>query len=136
MIEGQYGLNWANWKRLVKAVEDLGFQGLFRSDHFTNASGPLLDSLELWVSLTWLASLSKRLDFGPLVAPMSFRHPVIWALGGRDLDALSNGRFAVGFGARWRQREHEMFGFPLLEKTSCFDCFEVGVHVISFFSGA
>jgi hypothetical protein len=25
MIEGQNGLNWIRWQRLVKAVEELGF---------------------------------------------------------------------------------------------------------------
>ena len=38
MIEGQNGLNWPRWQRLVTAVEDLGFAGLYRSDHYTNAS--------------------------------------------------------------------------------------------------
>ena len=33
MIEGQDGLNWPRWQRLAKAVEELGFAGLYRSDH-------------------------------------------------------------------------------------------------------
>ncbi len=37
MIEGQNGLNWARWKRIVPAVEDWEFVGLYGSDHFTNA---------------------------------------------------------------------------------------------------
>lgn len=56
MIEGQDGLNWSRWQRIAQAVEDLGFVGLYRSDHYTNADSPDKDSLELWVSLTWLAS--------------------------------------------------------------------------------
>ncbi len=55
MIEGQDGINWRRWRRLARAVEDLGFSGLYRSDHFTNPTGPYLDALELWASLTWLA---------------------------------------------------------------------------------
>jgi alkanesulfonate monooxygenase SsuD/methylene tetrahydromethanopterin reductase-like flavin-dependent oxidoreductase (luciferase family) len=35
MIEGQDGLNWPRWQRIVKAAEDLGFVGVFRSDHYT-----------------------------------------------------------------------------------------------------
>src|SRR3972149_1975556 len=54
MIEGQNGLTWPRWQRIVRAVEDLGFAGLYRSDHFTNMNPPDLDSLELWVSLAWL----------------------------------------------------------------------------------
>ena len=75
MIEGQNGLNWPRWQRLVAAVEDLGFVGLYRSDHFTNSDLPDKDSLECWVSLTWQASHTKRIEFGPLVSPFSFRHP-------------------------------------------------------------
>ena len=40
MIEGQMGVNWDNWRPLVRAVEDLGFAGLYRSDHFTNPNPP------------------------------------------------------------------------------------------------
>jgi alkanesulfonate monooxygenase SsuD/methylene tetrahydromethanopterin reductase-like flavin-dependent oxidoreductase (luciferase family) len=52
MIEGQNGLNWPRWQKIVRAVEDLGFAGLYRSDHFVNTNPPDQDSLELWVSLT------------------------------------------------------------------------------------
>ena len=37
MIEGQNGLTWPRWQRLARAVEDLGFAGLYRSDHFNLA---------------------------------------------------------------------------------------------------
>ena len=69
MVEGQAGLNWTRWQRLARAVQDLGFVGLYRSDHFTNSNPPDIDSLELWVSLTWLAANTQRLQFGPLVTP-------------------------------------------------------------------
>ena len=79
MIEGQDGLTWDRWKKIVKAVEDLGFAGLFRSDHFTNANPPDKESLELWVSLTYLADHTERIRFGQLVSPVSFRHPIFLA---------------------------------------------------------
>jgi alkanesulfonate monooxygenase SsuD/methylene tetrahydromethanopterin reductase-like flavin-dependent oxidoreductase (luciferase family) len=47
MIEGQMGLNWPRWQAIAKTVEDVGFAGLYRSDHFTNPSPPDSDSLEL-----------------------------------------------------------------------------------------
>ena len=56
MIEGQDGLNWDNWQAIARTVEDSGYVGLYRSDHFTNPRGPYKDSLECWASLTWLAS--------------------------------------------------------------------------------
>ncbi len=114
MIEGQMGLNWPRWKRLVRAVETLGFVGLWRSDHFTNRTPPDMDSLELWTSLTWLADNTSRIEFGPLVTPVSFRHPVWTARMAKEVDDLSGGRLVLGVGAGWQEREHRMFGFPLL----------------------
>src|SRR5579859_3967194 len=74
-VEGQAGLTWPRWKRMVAEVEDLGFAGLFRSDHFTMPAPPDEDALELMVSLAYLADHSRRLHFGSLVAPLTFRHP-------------------------------------------------------------
>jgi F420-dependent oxidoreductase-like protein len=129
MIEGQNGLNWPRWQRIARAVEDLGFAGLYRSDHFTNANPPDLDSLELWTSLTWLASHTTRIEFGPLVTPVSFRHPVFSARMGMQVDELSGGRFTLGLGAGWQEREHTKFGFDLLELRNRFVRFREGLEV-------
>ncbi len=131
MIEGQNGLNWTRWKNVAKAVEGLGFAGLYRSDHYTNANPPDKDSLELWVSLTWLADNTDRIDFGPLVTPFSFREPTMTARIAAAVDDLSAGRLTLGLGAGWQEREHEKFGHDLLEISPRFDRFEEGLAVIS-----
>ncbi len=131
MIEGQDGLNWPRWRRIVEVVEALGFQGLFRSDHFTNANPPDKDSLELWVSLTWLADHTERIEFGPLVTPASFRHPAITARMAAAVDDLSAGRLVLGLGAGWQEREHEMFGFDLLDLEGRFQRYEEYLEVVS-----
>jgi F420-dependent oxidoreductase-like protein len=130
MIEGQNGLNWERWRRIVRAVEDLGFVGLYRSDHYTNANVPDYDSLELWVSLTWLACNTKRIEFGPLVTPVSFRHPTMTARMARDVDDLSGGRLTLGLGAGWQEREHKNYGWDLLELKERFIRFEEGLQVV------
>ncbi|MCL4560271.1 MAG: TIGR03560 family F420-dependent LLM class oxidoreductase [Chloroflexi bacterium] len=131
MIEGQNGLNWPRWKRIVAAVEDLGFAGLFRSDHVTNGSPPDLDSLELWVSLSWLADHTRRIHFGPLVSPVSFRHPVHTARMAAAVDDLSNGRLILGMGAGWNVREHRNFGWELLDLDQRFLRFQEGLDVVT-----
>ena len=131
MIEGQDGLTWSRWQRIARAVEDLGFAGLHRSDHYTNASPPDKASLELWVSLTWLASHTERIDFGPLVSPASFRHPSITARMAAAVDDLSGGRLILGLGAGWQQREHRMFGLDLLDVPARFDRFEEYLEVVT-----
>jgi F420-dependent oxidoreductase-like protein len=131
MIEGQDGLNWPRWQRIVEVVEALGFQGLFRSDHFTNANPPDKDSLELWVSLTWLADHTERIEFGPLVTPASFRHPAITARMAAAVDDLSAGRLVLGLGAGWQEREHKIFGFDLLDLEGRFQRYEEYLEVVS-----
>ncbi len=131
MLEGQNGLNWPRWQKIAAAVEGLGFAGLYRSDHFTNASGPDMDSLECWTSLTWLASHTHRIEFGPLVSPFSFRHPAMTARMAIAVDDLSGGRLTLGLGGGWQEREHEMFGLPLLDKKSRFARFQEGMEVVT-----
>ncbi len=131
MIEGQDGLTWPRWQRLATAVEALGFIGLFRSDHYTNADPPDKDSLELWVSLTWLASHTQRLEFGPLVSPISFRHPTMTARMAGAVDDLSGGRLILGLGAGWQEREHHNYGWELLDIPNRFARFEEGLEVVT-----
>jgi F420-dependent oxidoreductase-like protein len=131
MIEGQNGLNWPRWKRLVAEAEQLGFAGLFRSDHFTNGQGPLLDSLESIVSLTYLADHTQRIHFGPLVAPVSFRDPTILARQATALDDLSGGRMILGVGAGWQEREHRMFGHELGDIPTRMARLEEGLEILT-----
>ncbi len=130
MLEGQNGLTWTRWQNIARLVEDAGFVGLYRSDHFTNMNPPDKESLELWVSLTWLASHTKRIEFGPLVSPVSFRHPALTARMAAAVDDLSNGRLTLGLGSGWQEREHHLFGFDLLDIKPRFERFEEGLEVI------
>ncbi len=113
MLEGQDGLNWERWHAIARVAEDAGFVGLYRSDHFTNPSGAYKDSLECWTSLTWLASHTSRLEFGPLVSPVSFRHPSMLVRVAAAVDDLSGGRLHLGIGAGWQEREHTNYGYYL-----------------------
>lgn len=131
MIEGQANLDWPAWKRIVRAVEDLGFAGLHRSDHFVGPQPPDQNSLELWVSLTWLADHTDWITFGPLVSPVSFRHPAMTARMASQVDSLSNGRLVLGLGAGWIEREHRMFGYDLLDAPGRSNRFQEALEVIT-----
>jgi F420-dependent oxidoreductase-like protein len=112
MVEGQMGLNWERWTRVLEMAERAGYQCVFRSDHFTNPSTPDLDSLELFTSLTYAAQKTKRIEIGSLVAPVTFRHPTMTVRQAAAIDDLSGGRLVLGLGAGWQQREHENYGIP------------------------
>ena len=130
-IEGQDGLTWSRWKKLVDEVETLGFAGLYRSDHFTNGRPPDKASLEMIVSLTYLADHTQRVVFGPLVAPLSFRHPMLLARQAAALDDLSGGRMYLGLGAGWQEREHTLFGLELGDIPTRMARLEEGLEVIT-----
>ena len=131
MIEGQDGLTWPRWQRLAAEVEALGFAGLFRSDHFTNAGPPDKDSLEMVVSLAYLANTTQRIHFGPLVAPLSFRDPMILVRQAAAIDDLSGGRMWLGLGAGWNEREHNKFGYALGDVPTRMARLEEGLEVIT-----
>jgi F420-dependent oxidoreductase-like protein len=114
MIEGQEGLTWERWLRLVQAAEDMGYESLCRSDHLTGLAGDSKrPSLDTWTSLTVLATRTRRIRFGPLVSPVTFYHPALLAKMAVALDTLSNGRMDLGLGGGWNEHEHAMFGIPL-----------------------
>ncbi|MGH2530979.1 MAG: TIGR03560 family F420-dependent LLM class oxidoreductase [Thermomicrobiales bacterium] len=136
MIEGQDGLNWPRWRRLAEAAEGLGYAGLYRSDHFVIRDGGYQDALELWVSLTWLASHTSRIEFGPMVSPVSFRDPVITAWQAMAVDDLSGGRLRLGLGAGWNEREHRSFGYDLLDLDQRFARFQEGIKVVRLLMGS
>jgi alkanesulfonate monooxygenase SsuD/methylene tetrahydromethanopterin reductase-like flavin-dependent oxidoreductase (luciferase family) len=131
MIEGQRGLTWPRWQRIVRASEELGFAALYRSDHLIEAQPPDAASLELWTSLTWLAANTQRIEFGPLVSPLTFRHPVHLAHTAVSLAELSNGRFTLGVGAGWSRREHAMYGFEMYPPAERLDRMEEGLRIIA-----
>ena len=130
-VEGLFGLTWPAWKRLVRAVEDLGFAGLYLSDHFVLPEPPDYPSLDLVVALAYAAEQTARVRFGPLVAPLSYRDPVMLARQMAALDELSGGRLVLGVGAGWMEREHAMFGYDLGDVPTRMARLEEGLAVIT-----
>ena len=131
MIEGQEGLNWDRWRRIIRTTEDMGFESLFRSDHFFSLSGPHdRDALETFLSFVLVAEESKRIKFGPLVASMTFRHPSLVARMAAQIDQLSGGRFILGMGAGWNVPEHEAFGLHFPPVRERMDRLDEGLRVV------
>ena len=131
MIEGQEGLTWERWFRIAERVESLGLDSLWRSDHFFSLSGhPERPALECWTSLTALAQRTERIRFGPLVSPITFRHPALLARMAAAVDGLSDGRLVLGVGAGWNEAEHAAYGITLPPLKERFDRLEEGIAVI------
>jgi alkanesulfonate monooxygenase SsuD/methylene tetrahydromethanopterin reductase-like flavin-dependent oxidoreductase (luciferase family) len=128
MIEGQEGLNWERWRRICTDVDTLGFASLRRSDHLISLmNAPDRDCIECWTSLALAAQWTKRIEFGPMVSPMTFRIPSVLAKIAASVDALSGGRLILGVGAGWNVNEHEIFGIPFFTERERFERLETGI---------
>ncbi len=128
MLEGQAGLTWGRWQRLLKAAEEYGFQCMFRSDHYTTGTTKE-ESLEAWVSLTYAASHTSRIEFGTCVSPVTFRQPAMLTRMAAAIDDLSGGRLILGVGVGWNELEHKQFGVPFYDMPTRFEMFEDALEV-------
>ena len=131
MIEGQEGLTWERWRRICADTDSLGFASLRRSDHLISLMGaPERDCIECWTSLALAAEWTKRIEFGPMVSPMTFRFPGVLAKQAAAVDALSGGRLILGVGAGWNENEHQVFDIPFLTTKERFDRLEAGIDTM------
>jgi F420-dependent oxidoreductase-like protein len=113
MIEGQEGVAWADWVALAQACERLGFDALFRSDHYLSVGGRReRGSLDAWGTVSALSAVTETLRFGTLVSPATFRHPSVLAKAVVTADHISGGRVELGIGTGWLEDEHTAYGFP------------------------
>jgi len=131
MIEGQEGLNWERWRSICHDADTLGFDSLRRSEHFLSVFGVAgRDCIECWTSLALAAQWTTRIEFGPMVSPMTFRPPALLARIATAVDLLSGGRLILGVGAGWYEREHVENGIPFLTMGGRMDLLEDGIRTI------
>jgi F420-dependent oxidoreductase-like protein len=103
--------DWPALREACLAAEGAGFDSLWLDDHLLSDEGDWRDAkLEGWATLAALAPLTSSARLGLLVAANTFRNPGLTAKMATTLDHLSGGRFILGIGGGWFEREHEAFG--------------------------
>lgn len=109
-----FWLNRATWPELREsalAAEAAGWDSVWVDDHLLCDEGVETDPrLEGWTTLAALASVTARVRLGHLVSAVTFRNIGVLAKMATTLDHVSGGRFVLGLGAGWHDREHEAFG--------------------------
>src|SRR5688500_17219304 len=112
MIEGQEDVTWDDWRSLAGACERLGYETLFRSDHYGSVMGDgKRAALDAWGTVCALAAVATTVRLGTLVSPATFRHPSVLAKLAVTADHVSGGRVELGMGAGWNEVEHRAYGF-------------------------
>jgi F420-dependent oxidoreductase-like protein len=131
MIEGQQGLTWNDWCALADRAEQLGLEGLFRSDHYFSARGVSgIGATDAWTVLAALAERTSTLRLGTLVSPVTFRLPAVLAREALTVDLISGGRVEIGMGAGWWEEEHTRFGLPFYDVETRWQLLEEQVPIV------
>jgi alkanesulfonate monooxygenase SsuD/methylene tetrahydromethanopterin reductase-like flavin-dependent oxidoreductase (luciferase family) len=124
-------VTWAQWCALADGAERLGFEGLFRSDHYFSARGVSgVGATDAWTVLGALAERTTTLRLGTLVSPVTFRPPAVLAKAALSVDLISGGRVEVGMGAGWWQEEHTQFGLPFHDVQTRWQLLEEQVPIV------
>lgn len=119
---------WSDLVPFWEWAESLGFDSLWMTDHilserYDTSSGTALpadpDSMppaipmhEAWTLLGATASRMQRVTVGTLVSPVTFRHPALLIKQAITVDQMTGGRFMLGIGAGYTEREHRAWGIP------------------------
>jgi alkanesulfonate monooxygenase SsuD/methylene tetrahydromethanopterin reductase-like flavin-dependent oxidoreductase (luciferase family) len=103
--------DWPALREACLAAERAGFDTLWLDDHLLSDEGDWrAPKLEGWSTLAAVAAVTTKARLGLLVAANTFRNPGLTTKLATTLDHLSDGRFILGIGGGWFEREHEAFG--------------------------
>jgi probable F420-dependent oxidoreductase len=92
------------WLARAKRIEAMGYDTLAMPDHMVGGAWAAMPALAA------LAPVTTKLRFGTLVIDNDFRNPVVYAREVALLDVLSAGRFELGLGAGWLDRDYQGTG--------------------------
>lgn len=106
-------------RAMAHAIEDLGFDSLWVSDHIIVPVGSsyipeFMD--EPLAVLAFLAAETRHIELGTSVLILPYRDPVFSAKFLSTVDFISNGRLTAGVGAGWMPEEFAAMGVPFEER--------------------
>ncbi len=116
-------VRWRELLDMARAVDDLGFDGLWVGEHllYRWEDRPARGPWEAWTLMAALASVTSRVTIGPLVACTGFHNPALLAKQAATVDEIAGGRFILGLGAGWNDTEFRAFGFPFDQRVARFE---------------
>lgn len=94
-----------DWQARIRRIEKVGYGTLAMPDHVVG---------QAWSPHPALAAVAATtsMRIGTLVIDNDFRNPLITAREAATLDVLSKGRYELGLGAGWLDRDYLSLGIP------------------------
>jgi F420-dependent oxidoreductase-like protein len=106
------GEAWARSIELAQRAEALGYDDIWVYDHVETV--PRREATHMFEAFTMLAALSQvteRVELGQLVTCVGYRNVGLLAKEAACIDVYSGGRFILGLGAGWYDREYRAYGY-------------------------
>ncbi|GMQ86388.1 MAG: LLM class F420-dependent oxidoreductase [Acidimicrobiia bacterium] len=101
--------------KAARFAEQRGLAAFALPDHYLQATdeeqAKTTPAPDAFAHLAGLARETSSIELVVLVSPITFRHPAVLAKTAVTIDRMSEGRFSLGLGTGWMDREHEVFGF-------------------------
>ncbi|MEM0117089.1 MAG: LLM class flavin-dependent oxidoreductase [Conexivisphaerales archaeon] len=100
---------------VARESDELGYDFLLFWDHYVTPTTKA--TLDAWVLVSFLSSLTSKIRIGTCVTPIPFRPPSQLAKVVASIDFLNEGRTILGAGAGWSQIEFDSFSEWHKDKT-------------------
>jgi alkanesulfonate monooxygenase SsuD/methylene tetrahydromethanopterin reductase-like flavin-dependent oxidoreductase (luciferase family) len=109
-------------------AEARGMASVALPDHYLMSTKPdqaaEVPAPDAFIHLAGLARDTERIGLAVMVSPITFRHPAVLAKMAVTIDRMSGGRFSLGVGTGWLDKEHEVFGLPYPPVATRFEMLE------------
>jgi probable F420-dependent oxidoreductase len=127
---------WEAYRDAWLWADEAGIDVIYNWDHFFPLFGTQPDNpyqnihFEAWTLQAALGAQTKRAQISCLVHCMSYRNAALMSNMAKTLDHVTNGRYVLGIGAGWAQRDYDEFGYEFGTPGTRLKAFERGLAII------
>ena len=129
-----YRNTWDSIREVAEIMDAGPWESIWFADHYLPPPGRKeeehLTAHEAFTVAAAVAGITSTLRIGHLVLGNTYRNPGLTAKMAGTVDHISHGRFVLGIGAAWFEREHEAYGwdFPSMKERQ--DRFEEAAQML------